>query len=105
MTLSPSLFFIKNGLALCTAPLEVLISILYWGICAIDRKLVVPPEIDLSKWADIGFHLVPAVVLSVDLLLFSPPWTIHVIPAMGLSSLIAFAYWGWVEHCYSHNGW
>jgi len=105
LTLSPTSFLIKNSLALCTTPLEVLISILYWGICAIDKRLVIPPEIQLSPLADVGFHLIPAVVLTMDLLLFSPPWTIHAIPAMGLSSVLAFAYWGWVEHCYKHNGW
>ena len=105
LTLSPISFLIKNSLALCTAPLEVVISVLYWGICAVDKRLVVPPGIQLSPLADVGFHLVPAVVLSIDLLLFSPPWTIHTVPAMGLSSVIAFAYWGWVEQCYKHNGW
>lgn len=105
ITLSPTLFFMKNTLALCTAPLEVLISLLYWGISAIDRRLVVPPEIELFFIADVGFHLIPAVALTIDLLLFSPPWTVAAFPAMGLSSVIAFAYWAWVEHCYKHNGW
>jgi hypothetical protein len=105
LTFSPTSFLIKNNLALCTAPLEVLISILYWGICAVDKRLVIPPEIQLSPFADVGFHLVPAAVLTIDLMLFSPPWTIHAAPAMGLSSVIAFAYWGWVEQCYKHNGW
>jgi hypothetical protein len=105
ITLSSKFFYVKNSLALCSAPLEVVISLLYWGISAIDRRLVVPPGIELSELADIGFHLVPAVVLTVDLLFLSPPWTIHAFPAMGLSSMLAFAYWGWVEHCYKHNGW
>lgn len=105
LTLSPKLFVLKNSLALCSAPLEVLISILYWGICAIDSSLVVPPEVDLNPYADIGFHLMPALLLSIDLLFFSPPWTIHAFPAMGLSSVLAFGYWAWVEHCFKHNGW
>src|ERR1700674_5753058 len=53
LTLSPKLFLIKNTLSLCSAPLEVLISILYWGLCAIDRGLVVPPEIHLAPLADV----------------------------------------------------
>jgi len=105
ITLSPRLFLIKNTLSLCSAPLEVLISILYWGISAIDKTLVVPPEIRVSSIADVGFHAMPAILLTIDLLFLSPPWTIRVLPAMGLSSLIAVAYWGWVEHCYQHNGW
>lgn len=105
LTLSPELFVVKNSLALCSAPLEILISVLYWGICAIDSSLVVPPDVELNPYADIGFHLMPAIFLMVDLLFFSPPWTIDAFPAMGLSSALAFGYWAWVEHCYKHNGW
>lgn len=41
----------------------------------------------------------------VDMLLLSPPWTITVLPALGLSGGIAFGYWFWIERCYAHNGW
>lgn len=105
ITLSPQLFLIKNSLSVCSAPLEVLISVLYWGISAIDRELVVPPDIRIAPIADVGFHLMPAVLLTIDLLLLSPPWTVDALPVMGISSTIAFGYWGWVEHCYKHNGW
>lgn len=47
----------------------------------------------------------PAVLLTLDLLFLSPPWTIHALPAMGISSVLAFGYWAWVEECYRHNGW
>lgn len=104
LTLSPNLFLLKNSLSLCSAPLEVLISILYWGICAIDKSLVVPPELAIAPVADIGFHLAPALFLTIDLLFLSPPWTINALPAMGLSSIIAVSYWAWVEQCYKHNG-
>ncbi|RDW64208.1 hypothetical protein BP5796_10710 [Coleophoma crateriformis] len=104
LTLSPTLFRAKNILALCSTPLEVLISILYWGISAIDRSLVVPPEIHIAPWADIGFHAMPSILLTLDLLFFSPPWTLGHVPAMGLSSAIAVGYWAWVEECFRHNG-
>jgi hypothetical protein len=104
LTLSPRLFLIKNSLSLCSAPLEVLISILYWGISAIDKRLLVPPGVSLSVWADVGFHAVPSILLTIDLLLLSPPWTIHALPAMGLSSVLAVTYWAWVERCYQFNG-
>ncbi|KAH8602688.1 FAR-17a/AIG1-like protein [Bisporella sp. PMI_857] len=104
ITLSPSLFLVKNGLSLCSAPLEVLISVLYWGISTIDKTLLVPPEIEIAPWADIGFHAMPAILLVVDLLFLSPPWTIKVLPAMGLSSVLAVSYWAWVEQCYQRNG-
>lgn len=104
ITLSPQLFHIKNTLSLCSAPLEVLISILYWGISAIDKELLVPPEIDISSFADISFHAMPSILLTVDLLFLSPPWTIRALPAMGLSSVIAVGYWAWVEQCFKYNG-
>jgi hypothetical protein len=103
LTLSPKLFFIKNCLSLCSTPLEVLISLLYWGISAIDKTLVVPPEIHIAPVADWGFHAMPAILLTIDLLFLSPPWTIHALPAMGLSSTLAVLYWAWVEQCYKHN--
>ncbi|PQE11657.1 integral membrane protein [Rutstroemia sp. NJR-2017a WRK4] len=104
ITLSPKLFLIKNSLSLCSAPLEVLISVLYWGISAIDKRLLIPPEIEISHYADIGFHAMPAIFLTIDLLFFSPPWTINALPAMGLSSILAVSYWAWVEQCYKYNG-
>ncbi|RDL40027.1 uncharacterized protein BP5553_00006 [Venustampulla echinocandica] len=104
ITLSPKLFLIKNVLSLCSAPLAVLISLLYGVICAIDKELVVPPEIDLAPIADIGFHAMPAILLVIDLLFLSPPWTIAVLPAIGLSSVLAVSYWAWVEQCYKYNG-
>lgn len=106
LSLSRPLFETKNFLAVCVAPLEVLISVLYWSLCTIDRDLVYPPEFEggLPLLPDIGFHLAPALFLTVDLLLFSPPWTIRVQEAMILSLCIAFFYWAWVEYCFSYNG-
>lgn len=106
LSLSRPLFEAKNFMAVCVAPLEVLISVLYWSLCAIDRDLVYPPELEggLPLLPDIGFHLAPALFLTADLLLFSPPWTIRVQEAMILSLCIAFFYWAWVEYCFSFNG-
>ncbi|GKT83202.1 integral membrane protein [Colletotrichum tofieldiae] len=105
ITLNPSLFAVKNALAITAAPLEVLISILYWGIRSIDKRLLIPEGFELHWLPDVGFHLVPAVVLSLDLILFSPPWTIRAYSAMSISMIFAFLYWGWVELCFSKNGW
>lgn len=104
LTLSNRLFLIKNLLSVCSAPLEFLISALYWGLRAIDPELVVPKELELPMVPDISFHLVPTIALLVDLLFLSPPWTINVVPALGLSLGIAFTYWFWIELCYSKNG-
>ncbi|KAI1767656.1 FAR-17a/AIG1-like protein [Hypoxylon sp. FL1150] len=104
-TLSSRLFKLKNVLSVCSAPLEVLISILYWGLCAIDKSLVFPPDLQLEFLPDFGFHAAPAIFLAIDLLLLSPPWTIHGYSALALSECLAFLYWFWVEYCHSHNGW
>jgi len=104
ITLSPSLFAVKNVLSMCSAPMEVLISTLYWGLRAIDPTLVVPAELELPLTSDLGFHAAPSILLLIDLLFLSPPWTISVVPAVALSGVIAFAYWFWIEMCYQHNG-
>lgn len=105
LTLSSTLFTLKNSLCIVAAPVEVLISILYWGIRAIDPELLFPGEFQLPLLADIGFHLAPAIFLTLDLVLFSPPWTIPTYGVMSISLGLAFMYWYWVELCFSHNGW
>ena len=101
--MNQTFFDIKNVISVCSAPLEVLISTLYWGISLIDKSLLFPPELQLPLLPDVGFHLMPAVMLTIDLLLLSPPWTIKAYGAMGISTVLAFLYWGWVEYCFSHN--
>lgn len=104
ITSSPTLFRLKNYLSMCTTPLEVLVSVLYWSIRTIDKSLVIPDWAQLPLTADLGFHAIPSIVLVADLLLFSPPWTITAPQAMGLSTTLAFAYWFWIEQCFTHNG-
>ncbi|KAF7196042.1 hypothetical protein HII31_02668 [Pseudocercospora fuligena] len=104
LTLSHRLFQIKNALSVSSAPLECLISVLYWGLRMIDPKLVLPDWAPRIAWsADISFHAVPSIALVIDLLFFSPPWTIAFLPALGISLSIAFGYWFWIERCYSFN--
>ncbi|KAF7719070.1 Integral membrane protein [Penicillium ucsense] len=105
LTLSRRLFLIKNLLSICSAPMEVLISVLYWGLRLIDERLVVPDWATIPLHADLGFHAVPSIVMLLDLLFFSPPWTISALPSLGLSSAIAFGYWVWIERCFLYNGW
>ncbi|EXJ96143.1 hypothetical protein A1O1_01269 [Capronia coronata CBS 617.96] len=104
LTLSARLFAAKNVLSMCSAPMEVLITLLYWGLRAIDPQLVVPKELELPFGVDASFHLAPGVFLLSDLLLLSPPWTIGVLPAVALSGAIACVYWYWIEMCYQVNG-
>lgn len=105
LTSIPVLFQAKNAVAVLATPLEVVISILYWGIRFIDTSLLMPEDFRLDLLPDMGFHLAPAVFLTLDLILFSPPWTIPAYGTMALSTVLAFAYWYWVELCFSHNGW
>ncbi|OQE28564.1 hypothetical protein PENSTE_c003G09084 [Penicillium steckii] len=105
VTLSRRLFLIKNLLSVCSAPLEVLISVLYWGLRLIDERLVVPDWAVIPLDADISFHAMPSILMLIDLLVLSPPWTITILPSLGLSGVIAFGYWFWVERCFFYNGW
>ncbi|KAJ5104191.1 hypothetical protein N7532_004720 [Penicillium argentinense] len=105
ITLSRRLFLIKNLLSVCSAPMEVLISVLYWGLRLIDERLVIPDWAVIPLDADISFHAIPSIVMLIDLLLLSPPWTITIMPSLGLSGAIAFGYWFWVEQCFQYNGW
>ncbi|KAI9833078.1 MAG: hypothetical protein M1826_000445 [Phylliscum demangeonii] len=93
VTLSPALFMLKNVLAMTSLPLEVLVSAMYWGLRAIDPKLVVPEFMILDPLADFGFHVMPAFLLTLDLLLLSPPWTITILPSVGtsLSAIVMMA--------------
>ena len=104
LTLSTRLFSVKNFLSTCSTPLEVLVSLLYWSIALIDRELVVPPEAMLPLVSDMGFHLAPAVFLTLDLVLLSPPWTIRAYGALTVSMTIAVLYWVWIEFLFSKNG-
>lgn len=73
-------------------------------LAQVDPKLVEndwAPPLDLR--VDMTFHLAPAVSLVIDLLLYSPPYTIAFLPAFGLSAGIAFGYWFWIEQCYYYN--
>ncbi|PSR99420.1 FAR-17a/AIG1-like protein [Coniella lustricola] len=103
LTLNKTLFRAKNIVSVCSTPLEVLISILYWGISLIDKRLLFPEELQLPLLPDLGFHAMPAFMLVLDLLFFSPPWTIKFQGAVMLSTAIAFAYWAWIEYCFSYN--
>lgn len=105
VTASRRLFSVKNGLSVVTTPIEVLVAAMYWPIYAYDSSLLFPPDFMLPLVPDIGFHAMPGLLLGLDALLFSPPWTIGAIPMLALSNVLAFVYWAWVEHCYSHNGW
>lgn len=104
LTLSRRLFLAKNLLSCCSAPMETLVSTLYWGLRLIDPELVVPKDLELPLPADLSFHFVPTFMLLIDLLLLSPPWTISALPALALSLSIAFTYWFWIELCYTRNG-
>ncbi|KAG6007840.1 hypothetical protein E4U21_005426 [Claviceps maximensis] len=102
---STTLYRWKNSISIVATPLEVLISSLYWGICAIDASLLVESGLEIGMLMDLALHLAPAVFLSLDFLMFSPPWTISVSGTILVNTASAFAYWYWVEICFSKNGW
>lgn len=105
VTRSTTLFRVKNALAVVATPLDVVVTILYFGISAIDPTLVVPPEYKIPMAVDLGFHFLPGLLLVFDYLMLSPPWTVGAPVVMGLTTAIGFSYWYWIELCYSKNGW
>ncbi|CAG8079193.1 unnamed protein product [Penicillium salamii] len=139
ITLSRRLFLVKNILSICSAPLEVLISVLYWGLRSVRSRYqahIVHANLasrSMSDWSfpnglsfhfmpvrsstralchyganfvlDLSFHATPSIVMLIDLLFLSPPWTITVLPALMVSGTIAFGYWFWIEQCFAVNGW
>ncbi|RFU28959.1 hypothetical protein B7463_g7398, partial [Scytalidium lignicola] len=105
VSLSAPLFALKNIFSICATPLEMLVTILYWSLRAIDKRFVVPPGHELPFIPDLGFHAMPGIMLTLDLMLLSPPLTIKAYGAMTLDSALIFLYWGWVEYCFSLNGW
>ena len=104
LLLSKPLFRLKNILSVIATPLAVLISTLYWALRTINKELVIPPGLRLPLLPDLGFHAIPTILLITDLLFLSPPWTITILPATVLSTVLAFAYWYWIEICYAKNG-
>jgi len=70
----------------CSAPLEVLVSILYWGITLIDKRLLVPEEYQLPLWPDFGFHA-SKLLLKTPMTVFCvrsiSPWLFQAVPLAG----------------------
>ncbi|KAF1920011.1 FAR-17a/AIG1-like protein-domain-containing protein [Ampelomyces quisqualis] len=110
-TCSTTLFTLKNYISLIATPLEIVISILYWGLRALDTTLVVPADHPLPALIpDLGFHFFPALFTTLDTMLLSPPWPSS--PAnpqaplltLALSAAVALLYWVWIETCFAYNG-
>ncbi|UPK95524.1 hypothetical protein LCI18_006459 [Fusarium solani-melongenae] len=105
LTLSDIFFDAKNTTSILATPLEVVISVLYWSIKVYDSSLLMPRALDIDPLLDIGFHLAPAVLLSLDFIVFSPAWKITARGMMPLSVALALVYWCWIELCFQRNGW
>ncbi|KAH6967483.1 FAR-17a/AIG1-like protein [Fusarium venenatum] len=95
----------KDAIAVLATPLEVLIAVLYWSIRMHDPSLLMPEDLIIDPLPDLGFHLVPAVLLILDFVLWSPRATITTRSMMSLSTVLAVVYWCWIELCFYKNGW
>ncbi|RPA84984.1 hypothetical protein BJ508DRAFT_412397 [Ascobolus immersus RN42] len=103
---SRSLTRIKNVLAAPSLALEVVVTTLYWGMMAINPKLLMA-EMDfvISKEADLSFHLAPFILLLLDFFLFSPPSTHTPLSASLTAGTLAAGYWFWLEQTRQWWGW
>ncbi|KAK4074743.1 uncharacterized protein Triagg1_4892 [Trichoderma aggressivum f. europaeum] len=105
ITSNSTIFKIKSALSVLGAPLEVTVTILYWGIVAMGRNLIVQAGFKLPLLLNLGFHFAPAIFQSLDYILFSPPWTLPTSGLVALSATFAYAYRCWVDYSHSRNGW
>lgn len=82
-----------------------MISILYWPINFYDKYLLLPEEFEheLPLNLDLCIHIIPAVVLLVDLLLFNKGFKRSPIHILAIY-VFALAYYYWVNICYEENG-
>lgn len=76
---SPRLFLIKNTLSMCSAPMEVLISVLYWSISAVCVS-----ECRFYKWSSLT---IPG---KVDRSLVLPDWAVLPPPLAGEIDIISY---------------
>ena len=105
LTLSNVLSEANDTIAVLATPLEVLIAVLYWSIRMHDPALLMPEDLVIDPLPDLGFHLVLAVLLVLDLLLWSPRARISTRSMMSLSTVLAVVYWCWIELRFYKNGW
>ncbi|KAK9473319.1 FAR-17a/AIG1-like protein [Dipodascopsis tothii] len=88
---------VKNELLCYVAPLELLVSVVYWSVMLYDRNLMIPPGLDpsrmLSLWTDLSIHLVPTLFLVSDFLLYSPRPTTKPLIHLGVCIALAQVYW------------
>ena len=86
---------------------EILITILYFGIMAISKDLVIPDWVKLPLALDLNLHLVPTILRIGDALLFSSPrqWqAVSVQRAAVVSLSAAVAYWVICERSKATSG-
>ncbi|KAK9463010.1 FAR-17a/AIG1-like protein [Lipomyces oligophaga] len=97
---------IKNKIQQLTLPCEVLISLLYGGIYAYDRELLIPKAVNvfLPLHVDFALHGAPALFLLTDFFLYADKWPKQSLPTLILYSILGVAYWFWVHKAYSVNG-
>ncbi|KAJ8098829.1 FAR-17a/AIG1-like protein [Lipomyces tetrasporus] len=102
---SPFLLRVKNSLLVLSAPVEVLISILYGSISLVNRELLVPKSVTffMPPQMDFALHGAPAILLVIDFLYFSPNWTTSPLAVLTIYSSAGVAYWMWVHRTYAVN--
>ncbi|KAF5629789.1 uncharacterized protein FTJAE_8434 [Fusarium tjaetaba] len=78
----------KDAISLLATPLEVMIAVLYWSIKFHDPSLLMPADLVINTWADLG----PRATVTTRRMMFT-------------STILAVIYWCWIELCYYQNGW
>ncbi|KAK8103259.1 FAR-17a/AIG1-like protein [Apiospora sp. TS-2023a] len=112
MTQSSRLAYIKTTLSVRSAtPLALLVAMLYWSNRAAAAGMLIPRGHEVPFVPDLGLHVIPVVALTTDLL-----WPRSTAAAFAMAAVrgrdalahgvvLMFAYWAWLEYCFSYNGW
>ncbi|PRT55123.1 hypothetical protein B9G98_02743 [Wickerhamiella sorbophila] len=88
------------------APIECLISALYWALRFVDTDLVLDPKfaLELNPSLDRKLHLYPA-LFEVLRAVMAPPdlWHAGFVGPFAVFGALAGGYWAWIDHVFSHN--
>lgn len=102
-----SLNALQSWVLMVTAPLEVVVAILYWPLKLYNNDLVKDPRFGLKidPQLDRKCHLYPAILELLSATVFAQrKWRSGLVAPLALFIAIAGAYWSWAEHANSING-
>ncbi|ORY79927.1 FAR-17a/AIG1-like protein, partial [Protomyces lactucae-debilis] len=106
LTGNETILELKQILLLIAGPVELLISVLWWGLKLVDPTLLIPEELlkvfPLS--ADLSMHANPAILLLIEIFFVSDALEHSTTTAAAIYAAYGTGYLVWLEHCAKMNG-